>query len=472
MKPAITDIRMEDMFTDNPYHLLSKPSPNLRGLTALVIGMGESGVAATNLLLREGAQVWAYDINPQKETQLRQIWEPRGVRVLTGTLQPMVGIDFAVVSPGVPPFGPIFTWLAQAEIPLLGEMELACRFLSRPIIAVTGTNGKTTTVNMIHHILKSCGYESDLAGNVGYPVAQLATEKDRQGHQPIVLEVSSYQCETFEEFKADIALITNLAPDHLERYNSIRHYYETKFQIAINQTPNEALLMGPMVEGDCPNWVESRRLSFGIQDTGLQGVFYSEHTLIIRDGSKEERHSCPSFDQLPTQQVLNTLAAVAATTIFRVPLDEALAAMESFLPLPHRLEYVGSVQGIRCYNDSKATNVHALEAALRSLPAPIRLIAGGRSKGDSLDPVADLIREKVSGIYLIGEAREEFARAWGSLTSVQTFSTLEEAVHQGLRDGSVGEILLLSPACASWDMISSYKERGDRFREAVKEYVK
>ena len=167
MKPAITDIRMEDMFTDNPYHLLSKPSPNLRGLTALVIGMGESGVAATNLLLREGAQVWAYDINPQKETQLRQIWEPRGVRVLTGTLQPMVGIDFAVVSPGVPPFGPIFTWLAQAEIPLLGEMELACRFLSRPTIP--RHQWKTTTVNMIHHILKLA--ESDLAGNVGYPVA-------------------------------------------------------------------------------------------------------------------------------------------------------------------------------------------------------------------------------------------------------------------------------------------------------------
>ncbi|MEW6236168.1 MAG: UDP-N-acetylmuramoyl-L-alanine--D-glutamate ligase [Candidatus Omnitrophota bacterium] len=449
---------------------LTRPAPRLAGLCALVVGMGDSGQWATELLLREGAKVLAHDNDRAKQAALRRQWEPRGVRFHFDALKPMHGVDFCVISPGVPPFGAFYSWLKQADIPLLGEMELACRFLNRPILAVTGTNGKTTVTNMIEHILNRCGYRAEAAGNVGRPVAQVAVEGVRECGDPLVLEVSSFQCETFEQFRAQAAVITNLAPDHLDRYASLRQYYETKFRIAMNQAPDGALWMGPRVEGDCPEWAPSRRRTFAVDVLGPDGVFYSNGEAILRDGSKEERQSWPSFAKQLPQHVLNALAAAGMAVSFGAPLLEALRALDSFQPLPHRLEFAGEVKGIRCYDDSKATNVHAVEAALRSLPPPIRLIAGGRAKGDSLDPLLSLIREKVIAVYLIGEAAEAFARAWETITQVHLEKTLEEAVHHALRDGRPGESLLLSPACASWDMFKNYAERGERFKQAVKEY--
>lgn len=451
---------------------LSGPHPRVSGLCALVIGMGESGSAAVNLLLHEGAAVWAYDADPKKEQSLRDTWEPRGVRVCTGVLEPVKGIDFCVISPGVPPFGPFFDWLKQTDTPVLGEMELACRFLSRPVIAVTGTNGKTTVVNMIAHILRVCGKNPSLAGNVGFPVARVALEDERTSNRPLVLEVSSYQCETFNEFKADVAVITNLAPDHLDRYPSVQEYYTAKFRIAINQTSKDVLWMGSRVEGDCPDWVQSKKKSFSIQTLEPSGIFYLGGTAIVRDDSADERVSWPSFQTKLPQYVLNALVSVGAVHSIGIPVTEALNALESFVPLPHRLEYVDAVNGIECYNDSKATNVHALEAALRSIPAPILLVAGGRAKGDSLAPLDQLIREKVRTIYLIGEAKEEFAAVWKPITEVKLEETLENAVAHALQDGNPGDHLLLSPACASWDMFANYKERGDCFKKAVRECKK
>lgn len=467
----MTTVYLEKRMVENKaVELLKGPMPRVAGLTALIVGMGDSGVAAANLLLKEGSRVWIYDADSKKEQALREAWEPRGVRVLCGDLQPVLGIDFCVVSPGVPPFGPLFTWLQQTQIPLLGEMELASRFLRRPILAVTGTNGKTTVTHMIDHILHTCGYNSLMAGNVGYPIAQLASEGERVSRDPVTLEVSSFQCETFEEFKADVAVITNLAPDHLERYNSLQHYYETKFLIAINQTADEALWMGPRVEGDCPEWVRSKRRSFDIHVLGPEGIFYVDGTVILRDGSREERRPCPSFDVSPSQHVLNGLAAAGAACSFGVPMPEALHALESFQPLPHRLEFVTEMNGVKCYNDSKATNVHALEAALRSLPGPIRLIAGGRAKGDPLEPMIPLLQEKVRAVYLIGEAAQEFAAAWQKAIEVHLDGHLVAAVEHALRNCQPGEILLLSPACASWDQFTNYKERGNLFKKTVMEF--
>ncbi len=447
-------------------NLLAGPSPQLSGLNALVIGMGKSGEAAAELLLHEQAAVWAYDADPHK----LEPWRGRCAKLLSGELQPMEGIDFCVVSPGVPPFGTFYGWLKSAGIPLLGEMELACRFLHRPIIAVTGTNGKTTVTGMIAHILNQCGYRALETGNVGYPVARAAIECERRSGDPLVMEVSSYQCETFEEFKAQVAVLTNLAPDHLDRYPSEREYYEIKFHIAKNQAPNEALWLGPRVEGECPGWVPSRKRLFAINELGSDGLFFIDGMVIHRDGLTEERLHQPSLENSPSQQVLNALAAAGAAASYGVPLAEAFHALQSYQPLPHRLEFVAEVNGIRCYNDSKATNVHAVQAALTSLPGPIRLIAGGRPKGDSLDPLNPLIREKVCAIYLIGEATEEFAREWSPLVEVHRESTLEEAVAHALRDGRPRDILLLSPACASWDMFTDYKQRGDRFKQAVREW--
>ncbi len=449
---------------------LAPPRPDLAGLNVLVVGMGESGQGAADLLCREKAVVTVYDSDAKKIEALRAEWEPRGVKLLSGRLEPVEKLDFCVVSPGVPPFGPFFTWLRQARIPLLGELELACRFLQRAILAVTGTNGKTTVTHMIRHILNRQGIPAEAVGNVGYPVSRVAAEGRRTGGAPLVMEVSSYQCETMEYFRPAVAVVTNLAPDHLDRYNSVREYYETKFRMCINQAPDEALWLGPMVEGNCPRWVRSQKMSFAVDSLESQGLLYQNGSVVYRDGSREESHSWPSFANYPAQQGLNALAAAGASVSYGIPLAEALHAIESFQALPHRLEFVKDVKGIRCYNDSKATNVHAVEAALKSLPGPVRLIAGGQAKGDSLDPLTPLIRDKVRAIYLIGEAAETFARAWRPLTAVHLEATLEAAVDHALRDGAAGEILLLSPACASWDMFKNYADRGDRFKRAVEEW--
>lgn len=449
---------------------LAGPQPDLRGLRALVVGLGKSGSASVELLLREGASVVAYDADRSKETELTNAWQPRGVKLRFGELRPVEGIDFCVVSPGVPPFGAFFDWLRETDVPLLGELEFGCRFIQRPIIAVTGTNGKTTVVNMIAHILKTGGYNATATGNVGYPVAALAVEEARTGSDPLAMEISSYQCETMETFRPAVAVITNLAPDHLDRYPSIQAYYETKFRIGKNQAPNEALWMGPRVEGHCPAWIPSKRRTFDLGPASGDGLFYHDGMVIERDGSRDERRVWRAFKSYPPQMALNALAAVGATVSFGVRTAEALHALESFQPLPHRLEFAGEAKGLRCYNDSKATNVHALEAALNSLSGPIRLIAGGQAKGDSLEPVEALIREKVTAIYLIGEAAETLARAWRPLTEIHMEASIEDAVTHALRDGNLGEILLLSPACASWDQFADYAERGDRFKRAVKEF--
>ena len=449
---------------------LKRPTPNVAGLNALVLGMGTSGNAAAGLLHREGAHLWIYDADRAKESAIRHEWEPRGARCLFGELRPIQELDFCVISPGVPPFGAFFDWLRATGIPLLGEMELASRFLERFTLAVTGTNGKTTVVNMIAHIFKTRGRSVFLAGNVGAPVAALAMEEDRGNDAPLVLEVSSFQAETFDQFKADVGVITNLAPDHLDRYESAEQYYETKFRMVKNQRPNEALWMGLGVEGNCPDWVSSRRRAFSIDELRPDGVFYQDGTVIVRGDSREERLSGRSLaNQLP-QFILNSLASIGACLSAGIHPAEALEALESFQSLPHRLEYVTEKRGIRCYNDSKATNIHALETALRSLPAPIRLIAGGRAKGDSPSSLAALIQEKVCAVHLIGEAAETFARVWGSLTHAEMEPSLEAAVEHGLRDGNPGESFVLSPGCSSFDMFANYQERGDCFKKSVLEF--
>ena len=449
---------------------LAGPDPDVTGLEALVIGMGISGRAAAELLRTRGARVIGYDRDARVVDALRPEWEPRGVRFQTGELEPGSDIDFCVISPGVPPFGRFFDWLKEENLPLLGELEWACRYLHRPIAAVSGTNGKTTVVHMIDHVLRLSGRGGDLVGNVGAAVSDLVLHGECRRAQPVVMEVSSFQCETMDEFKPAVAVITNLAPDHLDRYPDVEAYYRVKFQLANRLAPNEALWLGPGVEGFCPCGVVSRTPRFGFRDEGTEGLFFLHDKIIYRLGTEEGMLPCPTLEHQLPQQVLNALAAAGACHDLGVPLCEAFQALESFPPLPHRLQWVHEVKGVSCYNDSKATNIHAMEAALRSLPAPIRLIAGGRPKGESLEPVRALIQEKVVAVYLIGEAAATFAEAWQPLTRVARFDTLEAAVHRALSDGIAGESLLLSPGCASWDMFRNYTERGERFTRAVKEF--
>lgn len=444
------------------------PEPQLLGKRVLVVGMGISGQAAVGMLLSKGAVVYAYDQNLQKNDELKHVWAGHAVEFCTD-ISIIDTIDLCVISPGVPPKEPVVESCRANGVPITGEFALASRFISRPVIAVTGTNGKTTVVNMIHHILKHCGFGSDLVGNVGTAVSDLVMQNKCDGNDPVVMEVSSYQCETIDYFHPIVAVLTNLAPDHLDRYPTVEEYYAAKFLLTKNQNANEALWISSGVEGKIPGWIQSDVKRFALSFDSVEGLSCVEGNFVMRDGDKCIRHPSSSLSNALPQKQLNALAAVGACTSFGIPLANAVDALQSFQDLPHRLEFVKEVHGVRCYNDSKATNVHAMHAALQSVPAPIRLIAGGRAKGESLDPVHHLMQTKVAAAYLIGESTEPFANAWSGVTEVHREDSLEHAVNHALNDGQVGDTLLLSPACASWDMFKNYAERGERFRQAVEE---
>lgn len=448
---------------------LAGPMPRVADMCALILGMGKSGQAIADLLMREGARVIAYEGDAEKADSLRARWETRGAHIIRREPQSLDGIDFAVVSPGLPQDHLAVETVRQAGILITGEMELASRFIQRPLLAVTGTNGKTTVTRMIAHILNHEDVPTSEGGNIGKPLAEIAAHDRRHTHDPIAVEVSSYQCETFEEFHPVVAAITNLAPDHLDRYASVEDYYQTKFRIAINQASNEAIWLGPGVEDHCPAWVPSRRKSFALNQVGSEGLFYHEGALIHRDGTSEERAAWPHMAAREETMQLNALAAMGVVMSIGVPMRAAAEALERFEALPHRLEFVADVRGIRCIDDSKATNIHAVAAALRSLPGPIRLIAGGIAKQEPLEPLTPLLQEKVVAAYLIGQDAQVFEEAWSPWIAVHREESLEAAVHHALEEGQPGDTLLLSPACASWDMFTDYIERGQCFQTAVRE---
>ncbi|MDP8244667.1 MAG: UDP-N-acetylmuramoyl-L-alanine--D-glutamate ligase [Candidatus Hinthialibacter antarcticus] len=457
------------MLKQEAREMLQGPLPQAAGMCALIAGMGLSGQAALKLIMQEGGRGVAFESDPERASVLRREWAPYKLPVLQREPAQMDGIDYCVLSPGFSPTHPLMEQVRRNDIYTIGEMELGCRFFQRPILAVTGTNGKTTVTRMIAHILKQCGYEPLAAGNVGVAVCEAALKERRISRQPMVLEVSSYQCETFEEFRPRAAVITNLAPDHLDRYESVEAYYQSKFKIAANQASTEALWMGPGVEGICPEWVPSRKRAFAIHDLGPDGVYFLGGTLRVRDSQQEEECKAEFLQEWPQQMVLNALAAIGMATSYGASLEDAAQAVKTFQALPHRLEFVAEINGVKFYNDSKATNVHALEAALRSLQGPVRLIAGGMAKGDDLTTLEPLLREKVASAYLIGRDAQQFEDAWGSIIEVHREGSLEDAAAHAANDAKPGDLVLLSPACASWDMFANYEERGECFKRAVKE---
>lgn len=445
---------------------------HLSGLHVQVVGMARTGEAVTELLLRQGAHVIATDRDESKRDALETRFAERGVEFVFGPHEPIKGVQLIVVSPGVPLTGPLFEWAASEGIPVTGELELASRFCRRPLIAITGTNGKTTVTSMTGHIVERCGFGGETAGNIGNALANVVVEGRAKSDEPLILEVSSFQLETVDQFQPHVSVICNLAPDHLDRYRSLEEYYETKTRICMNQTPNDDLWIGPGVAQECYPVTEAMIRTFDIEEHKRQGLFELEGAIYYRSTDVSGPFVVPGWSDWLGQVRLNALASAGAVTSLGISIDTALQALRDYKTPHHRLEFVASVKGIRCYNDSKATNVHATETALQSVSGPVFLIAGGRHKGDSLAPLLSLIRQKVRVAYLVGESAELFAEAWRPFIQVELVRDVREAVRRALKDNEGPGTLLLSPACASWDMYKSYEERGDEFVDAVREAAK
>ncbi len=447
------------------------------GDALLVIGLGRSGLASLEVLAHHNVQLYATDEKPREElSEAIAAAESFGARfVEPAELDSVLGtLAWAVLSPGVPPISPVVRAVHRANVPVMAEIELAYRLCKAPIVAVTGTKGKSTTTALIGHLLRGCGLKARVGGNIGNPLI-----KEVVGATPdewIVAEVSSFQLETIGAFKPRVAVLLNIAPDHLDRYPSIEEYAEAKYRICANQSMTD-WFVGNLDDQriEALAWrhgnarVQARQLWFTLGN-GRATMYVRDGVLTYAPVTGDPRPipllPCSEIPLPGEHNVQNAMAGLLAALAIGCQPEPLRCAMRSFAPMPHRLETVAEIDGVLYVDDSKSTNPTAVIAALRSYDRPIVLIAGGRSKGSEFDAMGSAIQERVKAVVTIGESAAEIRRAAGGITVVDAFS-MEDAVDRARRLAAPGDVVLLSPGCASFDMFTSAEDRGDRFSAAV-----
>ena len=443
-----------------------------RGVVA-VIGLGKSGVAATRLLAREGVRVYASDASdhPYGGDALRTLRTLRGVTLDVGRhdLAQIRGAAAVIVSPGVPPEAPPLAAAREARVPILSEIDLGFRALSGSgtrCIAITGTNGKTTTTALVAHLLRQAGLYAEAAGNIGRPLSDIALQNDH--YQWLAVEVSSFQLHDSPHFAPEIAILTNLAPDHLDRYASVEAYYADKRLLFRNARPDHVWVLN----GDEPAVLElaagalGRRVLFSLRhpadgwyDATARRLQLGRDALLAR----------ADLGLLGDHNVANALAAALAVREAGVPLAAIGEGLRSFRPLAHRLEPVREVGGVRWINDSKATNIASTVVAVEAMDRPFVLLLGGRHKGEPYTRLAPMLREKCRLVIAYGESGELIERDLGGKVPLERGTTFEDVVARARGAARPGDAVLLSPACSSYDMFKNYEERGATFRTLVEQ---
>jgi UDP-N-acetylmuramoylalanine--D-glutamate ligase len=436
----------------------------LAGKRVVVVGLGASGVAAARLCLRRGASVVANDDKPRDalSDQARQL-EALGAKLVTGGHDGagMGEADVIVVSPGVPPLAEVEA-AAVRGVPIWGEIELAVRSMASPapIVAIGGTNGKSTTTALVGALLDAHGFRTFVGGNFGEPLADHVDER----FDAIVLEVSSFQMERVDTFRPHVCALLNVTDDHLDRYDSFEEYAHAKGNAFQRQTVEDWAVI-PIDDATCAS--EARRGAGGLVTFGPGGVLdvTSEEVIDRRSGDRFPRGEMTLVGR---HNALNVAAAIACVRPFQVSSSTIRGVLRTMKGLPHRTALVAEVRGVRFYDDSKGTNVGASVTAIEGLPeAKIVLIAGGRDKLGSYGPLVEALTRKGRGAVVIGEAADAIARALGDRLPVRRASSMTEAVRMGAGMAQPGDAVLLSPACSSFDMFRDYKHRGDEFVSAV-----
>jgi UDP-N-acetylmuramoylalanine--D-glutamate ligase len=376
--------------------------------------------------------------------------------------------DLIVVSPGVPMDIKPLEMARSQKRRVVSEVELASWFITAPMVAITGTNGKTTTTTLTGEIFKACGYETFVGGNIGNPLIELASspsEVDR-----VVVELSSFQLEGVESFRPHIAVLLNITEDHLDRYRSYQEYIDAKLRIFENQTPEDFAVLNiddPLV-ASCAGRLKGRIFPMSREQELEEGISYRDGFITFAHDGKVLRFGTDGFRLKGVHNLDNIMASLAATLLMRCDGECAYAAVKSFKGLPHRMEFVEEVNGVCWYEDSKGTNVGSVVKSLESFDSGITLIAGGKDKGGSYAPLAPLVSARVSHLILIGEAKERMNEALGSLTDTHLVATLQDAVALASSLANPGEVVLFSPACSSFDMFKDYLDRANQFKAAVK----
>ena len=427
------------------------------GKHAAVLGLGRSGEAAARLLLGSGAAVTVLDSgDPAARRTAAEQLSSRGARVVLGNdaLRCAQEFDFAVLSPGIDPVVPLARRPVEAGIPLLGEIELAFRSCRCPVVAVTGTNGKTTTTGLTAALLGGAGLRTEACGNIGLPFSEVASRS--ASLDAVVVEISSFQLETTDTFRPRVAVWTNFSANHLDRYPDVAAYRAAKLRIFDCQTAEDFAVVNARLELPA---LRARRITFSAA-RAAEADFTLDGSVILHQGKK-------LIDMAETRlrgqhNAENLMAAFGAAMCLGADPVRMAAAARDYTPPPHRCEFVREIGGVTWINDSKSTNLDALAQALQGQSGDVILIAGGKNKGFDFAPVAPLVSERVREAVLIGEMRQSIARDWS--VPCHPVDSLESAVAMARSLARAGDTVLFSPGTSSFDMFRSYEERGDLFR--------
>lgn len=439
-----------------------------------MVGLGASGMSAARLLLDKGANVAVSDCRQEADLDrdIRRWLRTADIAAEWGghSEEFLLRSDCIVISPGVPLEIGAIAAARRKGIPLLGEMGFACLYADAPIVAVTGTNGKSTVVRLLGDIFTRAFGKVFVGGNIGTPLSDYVLQGDKA--KVLVLEVSSFQLDSIGCFQPQVAVLLNVSPDHLDRYPDYAAYIRSKMRIFADQKADQIAI----VNGDdpalaaCPKDLPGRVMSFSEHVRQTSGTWLEGDTVVHSGGAEtgqQERYQLP--EQLQAgPNAANAMAAILAARQLNCPQAAILDAMAGFTCLAHRMTRVAEIDGVEFIDDSKATNIGAVLAALQSIDRPVVLIAGGRDKRGGYSLLEEAVRQKVKAMILIGEAKEVMAAAFAAVCRVELAADMEDAVQKARLQAVLGDIVLLSPACASFDMFSGYAHRGRAFQEAVR----
>ncbi|MBN1663000.1 MAG: UDP-N-acetylmuramoyl-L-alanine--D-glutamate ligase [Deltaproteobacteria bacterium] len=446
----------------------------LKGKRILVIGLGKTGLSTVRFLISRGASVLATDEKPVAEWREALRTLERGdadIEACAYDTDVLSRTDMIIPSPGVPPANPILSAAVDRHIPVYSEIELASRFLTTPMMAITGTNGKTTTTTLIGELLKAAGKKVFVGGNIGNPLIDYVN--GNQDCDYAVVEVSSFQLQWVEQFHPVCAILMNVTSDHIDYHGDFAAYRQIKERIFMNQTAHDLAVLNADEDGTDAALnarLAARVCRFSAATVLERGVYLDHETIVYRE---VEGHDNPetyplSMIKIPgVHNIHNVMAAVAAARYCGCSPSAIIRCIENFRGISHRIEYSGEKRGIAFYDDSKGTNVGAVYVAVESFSRSVILLMGGRDKDIDFSVLIPVLKKKVKRLILFGEARDKIYRAIGDVVETVRVGTMKEAVETAYRCGVSGDIVLLSPGCASFDEFKDYKERGRFFKEVV-----
>ena len=443
----------------------------VKGKKISVIGAARSGIGAAKLIKKLGGIPFVSDFSPEEKLKdsLNQLEKENINYEYGGHSDRVYDCALMIISPGVPNDSAVVQDARTKGIKLISEIELAYHYCKGKIIAISGTNGKTTTTSLCGHVFNTCGYKTHVAGNIGLAFSEVVLDVNEG--EFVSLEVSSFQLDLIENFKPAAALILNITPDHLNRYeNSLQKYSESKQRIYKNQDEKDYLILNK----DNPTVIKylvdhkSKSFFFSLNEEQDNGCFHSGGNVIFRMDGKESFRCLRNDIKIRGEHNLaNSMAVISAAKVFNLDNEGIIKGLQTFESVEHRLELVRQIDGVKYINDSKATNVDSVWYALKSFDEPILLILGGQDKGNGYEQIKPLVLQKVKKIYAIGSSAEKVYNFFHHDVKVEIEKTMQDAVKSSSKEAKSGDVVLLSPACASFDMFNNYEHRGKVFKEAV-----